>query len=81
MGVYLVKKNEHQELCASAKRPNGHLKLRWLFLSCFSLKDIQLNRVTLPEQSPREDGASPQEPQKTYELLPTDRFWQSHRGR
>lgn len=41
--------------------------------------EMQLNRVTLP-QATEESGASPQEPEKTYDLLVSDRFWQTHRG-
>ena len=37
--------------------------------------ELQLNRVTLPPAG-LEGGVA-----KTYDLLPSDRFWETHKGR
>lgn len=46
--------------------------------------EFQLNRVTLPAPPPSEVGGAeallPGNQEKTYDLLPTDKFWQTHRG-
>ena len=43
--------------------------------------ELQLNRITLPSQLPLEGGASLREQEKTYDLLPSDKFWELHKGR
>ena len=44
-----------------------------------SIQDLHLNRVTIPTSEP-EAPSLRREPEKTYDLLPGDKFWTSHRG-
>ena len=50
-----------------------------IIIFTFKTQDLQLNRITIPSAEP-EAPSLRREPEKTYDLLPGDKFWARHRG-